>query len=76
MALTTLLVLTGPIFTGAGNDAQNKFSTRLFYMGLAATYIIFPIRVTAQMWPKEEFKPQTNVWNYSLFQHFSKLSLH
>ena len=61
MALTTLLVLTGPIFTGAGDDAQDKFSTRLFYIGLAATYIIFAFRITAQMWPKEETKPQTNV---------------
>jgi hypothetical protein len=54
MALTTLLVLTGPIFTGAGDDAQDKFSTRFFYIGLAATYIIFAFRITAQMWPKEE----------------------
>ena len=61
MALTTLLVLTGPIFTGAGDDAQDKFSTRLFYIGLAATYIIFAFRITAQMWPKEEIKPQKTV---------------
>ena len=61
MALTTLLVLTGPIFTGAGDDAQDKFSARLFYIGLAATYIIFAFRITEQMWPKEEIKPQTNV---------------
>ncbi len=61
MALTTLLVLTGPIFTGAGDDAQDKFSTRLFYIGLAATYIIFAFRITAQMWPKEKTEPPVNL---------------
>ena len=52
MALSTLLVLTGPIFTGEGDDAGDKFSARLLQIGAAALYIIMAFRLTAQMWPK------------------------
>jgi hypothetical protein len=54
MALTTLLILTGPIFTGEGDSAEDKFASRLFYIGIASTYIIFTFRITAQLWPKEQ----------------------
>jgi len=50
MALSTLLVLTGPIFSGEGD----KFSTRLMQIGTAAVYIIMAHRLTAEMWPKEK----------------------
>lgn len=52
MALSTLLVLTGAIFTSEGDDAQDKFSTRLFQIGAAAVYIIMAFRMTTAMWPK------------------------
>lgn len=54
MALSTFLVLTGPIFSGEGDDAGDKFSTRLLQIGAAAVYIIMAFRLTAEMWPKEE----------------------
>lgn len=53
MALSTLLILTGSIFTSEGDDAQDKFSTRLFQIGAAAVYIIMAFRMTAAMWPKQ-----------------------
>lgn len=54
MALSTFLVLTGPIFSGEGDDAGDKFSTRLLQIGAAAVYIIMAFRLTAEMWPKDE----------------------
>lgn len=54
MALSTFLVLTGPIFSGEGDDAGDKFSTRLLQIGAAAVYIIMAFRLTAEMWPKED----------------------
>ena len=53
MALSTLLILTGSIFTSEGDDAQDKFSTRLFQIGAAAIYIIVAFRMTAALWPKQ-----------------------
>ncbi len=60
MALSTLLVLTGPIFTGAGDDAQDKFSTRLLQISAAAIYIVMAFRMTAQMWPSEEVEEKSS----------------
>lgn len=54
MALSTFLVLTGPIFSGEGDDAGDKFSTRLLQIGAAAVYIIMAFRLTAEMWPKDD----------------------
>lgn len=54
MALSTLLVLTGPIFSGEGAEASDKFSTRILQISAAAFYIVMAFRMTAELWEKVE----------------------
>ena len=57
MAMSTLLVLTGPIFSGEGSVAGEKFSTRLFQIAAAAVYVIMAIRLFTEAWPVGKTTP-------------------
>ena len=59
MAMSTLLVLTGPIFSGEGSEAGEKFSTRLFQIAAAAVYVIMAIRLFTEAWPVGKSTPVT-----------------
>lgn len=53
MALSTLLVLTGPIFTGEGGDTGAKFFTRIAQITAVAVYVVMAFRLTSELLPCE-----------------------